>query len=88
MIGQEDRHYWRDVRPGDVLHSPGTNAFTMHDFSIRGDPHAKVMTMGPRLLLVVSRHDGIPGDPSQSNAVTFVVLSRHGPLIVIQNRAA
>lgn len=86
LIEQADRHFWRDVVPGDVLHSPGTNAFTMADFARRGED-TKVMTMGQRLLFVVSRHDGIPGDHGQPNAVTFVVLSRHGTLVVIQNKA-
>jgi len=76
--------HWTHVKPGDVVQSRGTNAFRQRDFVGR-TMDTKVLTLARSPVLVLSRHEGIPGEESPGDTVTFTCLSRHGIIIVLQS---
>lgn len=82
--------HWTDVMPGDVVQSRGTCAYKMRDFETRPiqellkDDNAKVLRLHSAPVLVLSRHEGIPGEDYPGRVRTFVCLSRHGLLVVLQ----
>jgi len=89
-FGQEENEpfdkeawHWTDVMPGDVVQSKGTHAYRQRDFIGRTDlTHTLHLKYAP--VLVLSKHFGIPGEePPESGYVTFVCLSRHGLIIVV-----
>lgn len=86
-IGQEgvdlDAWKWTDVQPGDVVQSRGTFAYKMRDF-IGRDDDTKVMQLHSAPILVIARVPGIPGEEEPGDHVTFVCLSRHGIILVVQ----
>lgn len=84
-INGEDRWRWKNVMPGDLVHSPYTHAFAVRDFANRTED-TKVFNLRDGLLLVLTRIDGCPGDHMYDDAarfVTFVVWSKHGPLVIV-----
>jgi hypothetical protein len=84
-ITGEDRWRWKDVMPGDLVHSPFTHAFAVRDFATRTED-TKVFNLRDGLLLVLTRIDGCPGDATYGDPtafVTFIVWSRHGPLVIV-----
>jgi hypothetical protein len=83
---------WTDVMPGDVVQSRGTQAYRQRDF-IGRDADTRVLRLYGAPVLCLARFDGIPGEaategPSSWPAKrTFVCLSRHGIIVVVQNVA-
>ena len=75
---------WTDVLPGDVVQSRGTFAYKQRDF-IGRDDDTKVMQLHSSPVLVLARIPGIPGEAEpDSGMVTFLLLTRHGLVIVVQ----
>ena len=78
-----------DVYPGDLLICPGAVAYDKEDFCNR-DLDTKCYRLARSPLLVVSRMPGDTSDMSwphelgHDHYTTFVVLSRHGILYIIQ----
>lgn len=84
----EERWRWTDVIPGDLVHSPFTQAYYARDFATRTED-TKILSLRDGLLLVLTRIDGCPGDDAYndpSRFVTFVVWSRHGALVIVQTK--
>lgn len=79
--------HWSQVAVGDLVRSPGSSAFRANAFAER-TPRTRVLSLANGLLLVVSRFDGVPGEPEydDENITTFVVLSRHGPLVLMKTK--
>jgi hypothetical protein len=86
-FGDEEAHYWTHVQPGDLVSSQGSSAYKACEFATRNG-ETKVFNLVNGLLLVLSRQIGVPGeDHSWNDSVhTFVVWSRHGALVLMQNR--
>lgn len=80
--GDEEVWHWSKVRHGDLVVSPGSIAYKAKDFASR-DNNTKALFLVDGLLLVLSRIEGCPGEV-YDDAVTFVVMSRHGPLVLVQ----
>ena len=79
---------WTHVMPGDVVQSRGTVAYRHRDWENRNDEKTHVVQLHSAPMLVLSRIPGIPGpdgEGPESGHVTFVVLSRHGLLILVQS---
>ena len=77
---------WSDVLPGDIVQSNGTHAYRLEDFYGR-DYDTRTLVLRHRPVLVLARIPGIiddPGAPRDHNYVTFVCLSRHGLIVVVQ----
>lgn len=82
----DERFYWTDVKPGDLVHSPNIVAYKVKDFVGR-DENTRTLFLKHGLLLVLSRLDGCPGESyDPQTTTTFVVWSRHGPLIILQEK--
>jgi hypothetical protein len=84
-IPKDDRWRWKDVMPGDLVHSPFTHAWKARDFADR-DENTRHLNLRDGLLLVLTRIDGCPGDDTYdvpAAYVTFIVWSRHGPLVIV-----
>jgi hypothetical protein len=78
----DETQKWTNVQIGDLVCSPGTMAYKANEFADR-TTKTRWLILSTGLLLVLSRHDGIPGEPNTENeSITFVVLSRHGPLVI------
>jgi hypothetical protein len=87
-IGQDEKvdaeaWKWTDVKPGDVVQSRGTIAYKMRDF-IGRDDDTDVMQLHSAPVLIIARIPGIPGEEPPGDHVTFVCLSRHGIILVVQ----
>ena len=75
---------WSQVMPGDVVQSMGTFAFKQRDFIGRTE-ETKGLRLKSAPVLVLSRVRGIPGEEEPGEHVTFVCLSRHGLILVVQS---
>lgn len=85
--GSPDSLYWANVLPGDGVQGPGTFAYKAADFANRNeDRHTRPLILAHAPLLVLSRQPGIPGEvePLNADLCTFVVLSRHGILVILK----
>ena len=72
--------------PGDVVQSKGTIAYKIDDFYFRDDPQVKFYRLHKSPVLVLARINGIPGEVgAPEGRVTFVCLSRHGIIIVVND---
>lgn len=76
--------HWTDVMPGDIVQSRGTSAFKQRDFVGRTED-TRVLRLHSSPVLVLSRHEGIPGEEEPGQCRTFVCLSRHGLIVVVQS---
>jgi len=84
-FGDEEVFRWTHVYPGDVVVSPGAIAYKAKDFIGRNDK-TRILQLRFRHLLVLSRVDGVPGEEGPEGGMrTFVCLSRHGIIILVQN---
>jgi hypothetical protein len=84
----DPRWFWDDVMPGDIVHGPGTRAFRANSFANRTED-TTVLVMGQKLMLVLSRYEGVPGEDEYYDKnywVTFTVLTRHGVLVVLKTK--
>ena len=81
--------YWDllDIRPGDMLHAPNTTAWKPEAFyrMAGGEKDVKNYTLGHKLLLVLSKFDGVPGT-DWNDVTTYLVFSRHGVLMIVQSK--
>jgi len=73
-----------------MVRSSGTLAYSANMFANRTST-TNCYTMGGEvskaLLLVMSRFEGIPGEPENDDCVTFVCMSRHGVLVIVQYKS-
>lgn len=85
--------HWTNVVPGDLVHSPGALAILGKDFyaychgSTKERDDTAILTLADGVLLVLSRSEGCPGMENWDEFVTFntfVVMSRHGLLVLMQ----
>ena len=75
-----------DVEPGDVEQVYGTQAYMLRDFVGRTD-ETPGLFLHSAPILILSVHAGIPGELTPSSAVrTYVALSRHGLIVIVQSR--
>lgn len=84
--GDDEVFRWTNVMPGDVVVSPNTRAYRLCDFHERYNPTTELYRLHSSPLLVVSRIDGVPHEEDSGAFTTFVVLSRHGLLVIIQTK--
>lgn len=74
---------WTHVKPGDMVHSPGTCGWR---FMHRGQREAhNMLVFAHRLLLVLARYEGPPDDTAETGVTTFLCLSRHGLVFIVQD---
>ena len=71
-----------------MLVCPGTTAWKLQNFHLRNDPEEVIRPyeLGHRPLLVMTRFSGIMGEHDAAlgpGTLTFIVLSRHGVLVII-----
>lgn len=87
--GDPETMRWTNVVPGDMVRSPGSFAFHTRHLTVENmqsdNPHGFRLRDG--LLLVIAAWDGAPDvcKLSDRRVRTFIVLSRHGLLFLLQN---
>lgn len=97
VISGLDVWSWQHVMPGDTVVSQGSLAFFARDYLTRNED-TKVLKLALAPILCLAR---VPGTISPStdkhwndmeghhdSLITFVVLSRHGVLVVVQHDVA
>lgn len=87
-----ETRFWTNVMPGDLVRSPGTHAIMVKDFykycygTFKERDNVGILTLANGPLLVIAKIFGCPNMKLWSMYVTFVVISRHGLLVVLQSK--